>query len=124
VRAAAAGPALVPPLLALALAGCNGESGFVQIKTVPASAVSQPPLYFDAVKLDPPKKGEAVLTRKAGTTKLQAEGPGGQLTLLCEIVVKKNRITTVTVSVLERPPRCQCANSAPQAAPAQRMCIG
>jgi hypothetical protein len=34
------------------------------------------------------------------------------LALLCDIVVKKDRITTVTVSVLERPMRCQCRNSA------------
>jgi hypothetical protein len=27
---------------------------------------------------------------------------------LCDIEVRKNRITTVTVSVLERPPHCQC----------------
>jgi hypothetical protein len=25
--------------------------------------------------------------------------------------VRKNRITIVTISVLERPPRCQCRNS-------------
>jgi hypothetical protein len=30
--------------------------------------------------------------------------------MLCEIEVRKNRITTVTVSVLDRPPRCQCRN--------------
>jgi hypothetical protein len=27
---------------------------------------------------------------------------------LCNIVVMKDRITTVTISVLERPPRCVC----------------
>jgi hypothetical protein len=112
-------------LLAAALAACNpAGDGFVQIRTVPVSAVTQPALYLDAVKLEPLKKGEAVLTRKAGTTKLQAEGAGGQLTLLCEIVVKKNRITTVTVSIVERPPRCQCSHSAGQGPPANRTCIG
>jgi hypothetical protein len=111
-------------ILLLAPAGCIREtgSGFVQIKTVPVSAVSQPALYFDAVKLEPLRKGEAVLIRKAGTTKLQADGAGGQLTLLCEIVVKKNRVTTVTVSVIERPPRCQCSSSAGQAN--NRTCVG
>jgi hypothetical protein len=49
------------------------------------------------------------LTHRVGTTKLATDGAGGQMTL-CEIVVKKNRITTVMVSVLERPPRCQCRN--------------
>jgi hypothetical protein len=42
---------------------------------------------------------------------------------LCDIVVKKNRITTVTVSIIERPPRCQCSHAAPGAQPG-RTCIG
>ena len=59
------------------------------------------------------QKGVAVLKQRAGTTKLSAESIGGQVAL-CDIVVRKNRITTVTVSVLERPPRCQCRNSCRQ----------
>jgi hypothetical protein len=109
----------------LALVACTETgSGFVQIKTVPVSAISQPALYFDTAKLEPVRNGEAVLTRKVGTVKLQAEGAGGQLALLCNIVVKKNRITTITVSIAERPPRCQCANSAGQAAGTPRTCVG
>jgi hypothetical protein len=39
--------------------------------------------------------------------------------MLCEIAVKKNRITTVTISVLERPPRCQCRYGSG----ASRVCV-
>ena len=60
------------------------------------------------------QKGVAVLKQRTGTTKLSADGVGGQVAVLCDIVVRKNRITTVTVSVLERPPRCQCRNTARQ----------
>jgi hypothetical protein len=98
--------------VALALAACQprGDVGYVEIKTVPTSTnVTQPPLYLDTLRLGPLKKGSAVLTHRVGTTKLATDGAGGQMTL-CEIVVKKNRITTVMVSVLERPPRCQCRN--------------
>jgi hypothetical protein len=111
-------------LAACALAGCENKdgSGFVQINTVPASVITQPQLYLDSVKLDPLKKGEAVLSRKTGTTRLQVEGPGGNMFPLCELVVKKNRITTVTVSIIERPPRCQCSHSA--AGAPNRTCIG
>ena len=111
-------------LVALMVGACEpGEgSGFVQIKLVPSSAATQPPLFLDAVKLEPVRKGETVLTRRSGTRKLQVEAPGGQKTDLCDIVVKKNRVTTVTVSVLERPPRCQCSHSS--GAPAARTCVG
>ena len=95
----------------LSLAGCNlpGDTGYVEIRTVPAN--SRPPaLFLDTVKLDPVQKGIAVLKQRTGTAKLSVESVGGQVTL-CDIAVRKNRITTVTVSVLDRPPRCQCRNT-------------
>ena len=100
----------------LMIAACNpsGDSGYVEIRTVPAS--SRPPvLFLDRAKLDPVQKGVAVLKQRAGNVKLSTDGVSGQV-VLCDIVVRKNRITTVTVSVLERPPRCQCRNSAAQGA--------
>jgi hypothetical protein len=106
--------AVVLILSAFGLAGCNlpGDAGYVEIKTVPVAARSSPSLYLDQVKLDPIRKGVAVLRQRAGTAKLASDLGGGHLAVLCEIVVKKNRITAVTVSVLERPPRCQCRHSA------------
>jgi hypothetical protein len=97
-------------LTALALASCNpkGDVGYVEIKTVPVAPVTQTTLYLDSSKLDPIKRGAAVLRQQVGTRILQADGLGGQLAPICDVVVKKNRITTVTISVLERPPRCQC----------------
>jgi hypothetical protein len=107
-----------------ALAGCiEDETGFVQIKAVPVAAASQPSLYLDAVKLEPLKKGEAFLVQKAGTSKLQIEGWGGQLSLLCEVVVQKDRITTVTISTVQRPLRCQCSHASGQSPQGSRTCL-
>jgi hypothetical protein len=94
------------------LAACQftDDVGYVEIRTVPVStSVAPPPLYLDTIKLDAPKKGVAVLRQRVGTAKLATEG-GGHLAILCDLVVRKNRVTTVTLSVLERPPRCQCRN--------------
>jgi hypothetical protein len=105
--------ALVVASVLLAQASCQptGDVGYVEIRTVPtASNVVGPPLYLDAFKVEPSKRGTTILTQRVGTTRLATDGAGGQLTL-CEIMVKKNRITTVTISVLERPPRCQCRNA-------------
>ena len=52
-------------------------------------------------------RGVTVLRQAVGTARLQTDGGDGKI-LLCHVVVKKNRITTVTLSPLERPPRCQC----------------
>jgi len=108
-----------------ALTACNLERdmGFVEIKTVPVTAAAPSPLYLDSEKLDPLRKGSAVLRQRVGTAKLQIEGSTGQLALICDLVVKKNRITTVTISVLERPPRCQCRNNAGTDRASSRTCI-
>jgi hypothetical protein len=86
----------------------GGDVGYVEIKTMPTAPVTQTALYLGSTRLSPIRKGSAILRQHVGTLKLQADGAAGSLTQLCEIVVKKNRITSVTVSVLERPPRCQC----------------
>jgi hypothetical protein len=105
----------------LALAACNGkDSGYVEIKTVPVA--NNATLYLDSVKLDPLKNGATVLRQNVGTAKLAADGPGGRIAL-CDLVVRKNRITTVTVSVFERPPRCQCRGGGTDAA-GGRFCVG
>lgn len=88
----------------------TADVGYVEIKTVPVAPVTQTALYIDSAKLAPIRKGSAILRQPIGTIKLQTDGIAGTLAPLCQIVVKRNRITTVTVSVLERPPRCQCRN--------------
>jgi len=86
----------------------TGDVGYVQINTVPVAPTTQAALYLDATKLAPIRQGSALLLQPVGTLKLEAEAFGGARAAICEIVVKRNRITTVTVSVLERPPRCLC----------------
>jgi hypothetical protein len=114
----------VGALALLALAACNidGGTGYVEIKTVPANAAV--PLYLDAVKLEPLRHGNALLRQKAGSAKLQTDLDGHPLSVLCTIEVKKNRITSVTVSVLARQPRCQCGRASGTDAAASRVCIG
>jgi hypothetical protein len=82
--------------------------GYVQINTVPVAPLSQAQLYFDTVRLAPLKNGAALLRQSVGTLTLRADSYGSTTVPLCQIEVRKDRITTVTVSMLERPPRCQC----------------
>jgi hypothetical protein len=116
--------ALVALAVVVAIASCKpNDVGYVEIKTVPVAANAA--LYLDAVKLDSLKNGTAVLRQSVGIAKLATDGGGGHLAALCDIVVRKNRITSVTVSVLDRPPRCQCRNSAAAAvATGGRWCVG
>jgi hypothetical protein len=86
----------------------SGDVGYVEIKTVPAAPVTQAALYLDSTRLAPIRQGTALIRERVGTLKLQADGFGGARAPLCDVEVKKDRITTVTISVLERPPRCVC----------------
>jgi hypothetical protein len=113
--------ATILPLLALAACDFGGGFGYVEIKSTPATPSVA--LYLDSVKLEPIRNGNAVLRQKVGTIKLQADGDGGQLAVLCNIEVRKNRITTVTVSLVTRQPRCQCGRTSGMDA-ANRTCIG
>jgi hypothetical protein len=97
----------------------SGDAGYVEIKTVPSTAGARNALYLDSIKLAPIKNGNAILRQSVGTLKLQAAGSAGAMAPLCSIVIAKNRITTVTISVLERPPRCQCRFVSHDAATAQ-----
>jgi hypothetical protein len=105
-----------------AVGGCN-EFGYVELKAVPTTARG-PTLYLDSERLDQPRDGIAVLRQGVGTRRLQSQSFGGEMSVLCDIVVRKDRITTVTVSLLERPPRCLCARPSGTNAEARRTCIG
>jgi hypothetical protein len=86
----------------------SGDIGYVQINAVPVAPITQAQLYFDAIRLAPLKNGTALLRQSVGTLTLRAASYGSATVPLCQIEVRKDRITTVTVSMLERPPRCQC----------------
>jgi hypothetical protein len=121
MRLLAASPALL--LLAIGLASCSLESGtgYIEIKSSPPFPLV--PLYLDAVKLDPLRNGNALLRHRVGVTKLQAEGEGGYLAVLCSIDVRKNRITSVSLTT-GRPLRCQCVRSGSTDGTGSRTCIG
>ncbi len=106
-----------------ALAACNIDSGagYVEIKAGPTSTA--PTLYLDTLKLDPLRNGMAILRQKVGPAKLQADGEGGQLAVLCTIVVQKNRITSVTVSTTSRQLRCHCGRDGGKDPPPNRTCV-
>jgi hypothetical protein len=108
--------------LLLTLQGCNyGDVGYIEIKAT--SSAAAPALYLDSDKLAQMRGGVSVLRERVGERRLHADLEGGKVPL-CTIVVKKNRITTVTVSLFDRPPRCNCVRDAtPAGKPSERTCI-
>ena len=73
----------------------SSDVGYVQINTVPLTAMTPAQLYFDTIRLAPVKNGTALLRQSVGTLTLRADSYGGNLVPLCQIEVKKDRITTI-----------------------------
>ncbi|MBK5958842.1 hypothetical protein CCR97_11575 [Rhodoplanes elegans] len=120
-----AATSVIVALGAIGLSACKLEksTGYIEIRTVPANPPPHLKLILDSEALEPLKKGAAVLRQQVGTHKLAVAGSGDPLPL-CELVVKKDRITTVTVSLLDRPPRCQCRAATGTDAASNKKCEG
>lgn len=100
--------AVVGAVILTAASWSSGAVGYVEIRTVPVAPLTQAALYIDAERLGPIRQASAILRQPVGIRALAARGAAGRLVPLCRIDVRKDRITIVTVSVLDRPPRCQC----------------
>jgi hypothetical protein len=96
--------ALAGAVLALALAGCGDDVGYVEIKVVPGYIL--PPLLLGASRIDPGRTGSTVLREPVGAAKLEFERDGRRVPF-CDFAVRKDRIITVAVSALGRDPRCK-----------------
>jgi len=70
------------------------------------------------------RNGTISIAGAVGMSKLQTDGDGGYLAVLCNIDVKRNRITSVTISAMSRQPRCQCGRTSGADATGNRTCIG
>ena len=88
----------------LDVAGCQEDTGYVEIKVAPGFIV--PPLVLGASRVDTTKGGSTVLREKVGAAKLEYERDGRRIPF-CEFDVRKNRIVTVAVSAFGRDPRCK-----------------
>ena len=95
---------LLATCVLLAVAGCQEDTGYVEIKVAPGFVV--PPLVLGASRVDPAKGGSTVLREKVGAAKLEYERDGRRVPF-CEFEVRKNRIVTVAVSAFGRDPRCK-----------------
>jgi hypothetical protein len=115
--------ALLCASLLAVLASCSFDNsmGYVEIRSALSGAF---PLYLDSVRLAPLRNGNALLRQKVGISKLQMEGEGGSLAVLCTIDVRKNRITSITLSSVSRHARCQCGRNGGTDTAGNRTCIG
>jgi hypothetical protein len=94
-------------LMLVGLTACfEAGAGYVEIKAFPGFAV---PLYLDQVRLGELKNGSTVVRQEVGRTNLQLER-NGHFFSVCEFNVRKNRIVTITLTILDRVPRCEVKN--------------
>jgi hypothetical protein len=100
--------ALIVAGLIVVMTGCdNGETGYVQLRVMPANATVATALYLEGVRLDFSRGPTVTLQFKTGRLALTAIGSTRAPTL-CNIVVRKDRISALTVVAGQTPPKCVC----------------
>jgi hypothetical protein len=93
---------------ALSLAACRGEepTGYLEVKLSPASAMKAFVILLDKRQVQPTRGDSLVVRRNVGTAKLELERRKDERLALCDVAVKKNRVTTVTVHMQGTTLRC------------------
>ena len=90
------------------IAGCDsGETGYIQLRVLPANAAASTALYLEGDKLDFSRGPTVTLQFKTGRLALKGMDSTWAPTL-CNIVVRKDRISALTVMGSQSPPKCVC----------------
>lgn len=90
----------------LLLVGCSErQSGYVEVRMAP-SLSAPPELLLDDKPVKPARGGSIVVKRNVGTARLAMVRRGDERFALCDLAVRKDRITTVTLTTLGGTLRC------------------
>jgi hypothetical protein len=102
----------VAPAVGLALAAllsaCTEQegTGYVEVKLTPPGTASQFVILLDRQQIRSTNSGPIVLRRNVGHARLELERRKDERVTLCDLAVKKNRITSVTVHFQNGTLRC------------------
>jgi hypothetical protein len=100
--------------ITLLLSGCDkGGIGYVPIRVSPPDAAAAISLYLDAARLDFSRGPLVTLQFKTGRLALKSVDSTWAPTI-CSILVRKDRISALTVVAGRYPPRCVCEIRAPE----------
>jgi hypothetical protein len=102
--------------------GCGSkDTGYVQLRVAPAAAAASITLYLDGEKLNFARSPSVVLRFPTGKISLKTSDSWTS-PALCRIVVRKDRISIVTVMAADRPPHCVCEIRAPESSATDTIC--
>ena len=114
--------ALLFSSLVILTVGCDsGETGYIQIRVQPASAAPAIALYLDGGRVDFSRGPITTLQFKTGRLGLK-ELDSAWAAPLCKIVVRKDRISSVTISGTQTPPKCLCEIRAADSTDSDLVC--
>ena len=109
-------------LAGITLAACeNKDTGHVQLQLLPPSATTTATLYLDGKKLDFSRGSNTIMRFSIGRISLKAIDSVFSSSI-CTVVVRKNRLSILTVMATENPPRCICQIRAPDSTPSELVC--
>ena len=96
-----------------------GSYGSVRIKVIPAKPTQAPEVYLGSDKLDLLRSDNL----EVAVGSVAITGSGYFPDKYCTLVVRKNRVTNVTLMLNQTPPRCVCGQRDPNSATDKPTCI-
>ena len=106
----------------LLLGGCDAQdTGYVQIQLARPGPAGAPPLFLDGARLDFARAPHVVMQFRTGRISLKTSDSAWS-PAICRVVVRKNRISVLSVAAAETPPRCLCQIRAAESTPAETVC--
>jgi hypothetical protein len=108
-------------LIGLALVCCwDSESGYVTIHLM-SMINPQNALYLDLAQIS--GLGDRVIHQKVGTFSLTNGGSWVSGKTYCELQIRKDRITVVTIRIVNSEPHCECEIRAPGSTLDKPICM-
>jgi len=102
--------------------GCDsGETGYIQLRVLPVSAGAATALYLDGDKLDFSRGPTVTLQFKTGKLELKSID-STWAPAICTILVRKDRISALTVMGAQAPPKCICEIRAAESSASAVVC--
>lgn len=101
------------------ICACDNGNGYVSIRLVSA-IIPNHPIYVGSTPIV--GLGDRVVQQKVGTVALNNGARWGDNKSFCKLEVRKNRITIVTVKLVNGEPRCECATRAKESTQSELVC--
>jgi hypothetical protein len=109
---------VLPLLVVVISCSRGGGTGYINVHLI--SFTPQFPIYLASMTISEP--GDRIIEHKVGTVSVTNGRHWLAKKMYCQLRIRANRITTVTVRLVDGKPHCQCEIPARESTPDKVVC--